>query len=167
MYQGVIMAKEKEIKTNAMRILDKLKIAYKVNFYECEEFIDGVHIADKLGQSYDSSFKTLVLQGKSKSYYVFALPVDKELDMKKAARAVSEKSLEMVHVKDINAVTGYIRGGCTPIGMKKQYRTVIHETAQLFDKIIVSGGKLGTQLELAPADLAKACSGEYADIVME
>lgn len=161
------MAKEKEIKTNAMRILDKLKIDYKVNFYECEEFIDGVHIADKLGQSYDSSFKTLVLCGKSKAYYVFALPVDKELDMKKAARTVGEKSLEMVHVKDINAVTGYIRGGCTPIGMKKQYRTVIHETAQLFDKIIVSGGKLGTQLELAPDDLAKACSGEFADIIMD
>lgn len=161
------MAKEKEVKTNAMRILDKLKIAYKVNFYECEEFIDGVHIADKLGQSYDSSFKTLVLQGKSRNYYVFALPVDKELDMKKAARAVGEKSLEMVHVKDINAVTGYIRGGCTPIGMKKQYRTVIHETAQLFDKVIVSGGKLGTQLELAPEDLAKACGGEFADIIME
>ncbi|MBQ8195781.1 MAG: Cys-tRNA(Pro) deacylase [Oscillospiraceae bacterium] len=161
------MAKEKEIKTNAMRILDKLKIDYKVNFYECEEFIDGVHIADKLGQSYDSSFKTLVLCGKSKAYYVFALPVDKELDMKKAARTVGEKSLEMVHVKDINAVTGYIRGGCTPIGMKKQYRTVIHETAQLFDKIIVSGGKLGTQLELAPNDLAKACSGEFADIIMD
>lgn len=160
------MAKEKEIKTNAMRILDKLKIEYKVNFYECEEFIDGVHIADKLGQSYDSSFKTLVLKGKSGNYYVFALPVDKELDMKKAARTVGEKSLEMVHVKDINAVTGYIRGGCTPIGMKKQYRTVIHETAQLFDKVIVSGGKLGTQLELSPDDLAKACSGEFADIII-
>ncbi len=161
------MAKEKEVKTNAMRILDKLKIDYKVNFYECEEFIDGVHIADKLGQSYDSSFKTLVLCGKSKAYYVFALPVDKELDMKKAARVVGEKSLEMVHVKDINAVTGYIRGGCTPIGMKKQYRTVIHETAQLFDRVIVSGGRLGTQLVLAPDDLAKACSGEFANIVME
>lgn len=161
------MAKEKEVKTNAMRILDKLKIQYKVNHYECDEFIDGVHIADMLGQSYDSSFKTLVLMGKSKSYYVFALPIDKELDMKKAARAVGEKSLEMVHVKDINAVTGYIRGGCTPIGMKKQYRTIIHSTAQDFDEIIVSGGKLGTQLVLSPADLAKACSGEFQDIIME
>ncbi|MBQ9947428.1 MAG: hypothetical protein IJO91_03480, partial [Oscillospiraceae bacterium] len=97
------MGKEKEVKTNAMRILDKLKISYKVNHYECDEFIDGVHIADMLGQSYDSSFKTLVLSGKSKNYYVFALPIDKELDMKKAARVVGEKSLEMVHVKDINA----------------------------------------------------------------
>lgn len=159
------MAKEKEVKTNAMRILDKLKIPYTVNTYECEEFIDGVHIADMLGQSYDSSFKTLVLVGKSKNYYVFALPIDKELDMKKCARAVGEKSLEMVHVKDINAVTGYIRGGCTPIGMKKQYRTIIHSSAQDFDRIIVSGGRLGTQLELAPADLAKACGGEFADII--
>lgn len=161
------MAKEKEVKTNAMRILDKLKIEYSVNHYECDEFIDGVHIADMLGQSYDSSFKTLVLVGKSKNYYVFALPIDKELDMKKAARAVGEKSLEMVHVKDINAVTGYIRGGCTPIGMKKQYRTVIHSSAQDFGRIIVSGGKLGTQLELAPNDLAAACSGEFADIIMD
>lgn len=161
------MAKEKEIKTNAMRILDKLKIAYTVNSYECDEFIDGVHIADMLGQPYESSFKTLVLVGKSKNYYVFVLPIDKELDMKKCARAVGEKSLEMVHVKDINAVTGYIRGGCTPIGMKKQYRTVIHSTAQDFDRIIVSGGKLGLQLELSPADLAKACGGEFGDIIAD
>lgn len=157
----------KEAKTNAMRILDKLKITYKVNTYECDEFIDGVHIADMLGQSYDSSFKTLVLQGKSKAYYVFALPIDKELDMKKCARAVGEKSLEMVHVKDINAVTGYIRGGCTPIGMKKQYRTIIHSSAKDFPQIIISGGRLGMQLELAPEDLAKACSGEFADIIAE
>lgn len=160
------MAKEKEVKTNAMRILDKLKIAYKVNFYECDEFIDGMHIADKLGQSYDSSFKTLVTVGKSKQYYVFALPVDREIDMKKAARAVGEKSIEMLPVKDINAVTGYIRGGCTPIGMKKQYKTVIHNTALQFDEVIVSGGKLGTQLQLAPQDLAKACSAVFEDITV-
>lgn len=156
----------KEAKTNAMRILDRMKIIYEANTYECDEFIDGVHIADALGQSYDSSFKTLVTQGKSGNYFVFALPVDKELDMKKCARIVGEKSLEMVHVKDINAVTGYIRGGCTPIGMKKQYRTVIHESAKAFDKVIVSGGRLGLQLILAPDDLAKACSGEFADIIM-
>lgn len=161
------MAKEKENKTNAMRILDRMKIEYTVNTYECGEFIDGVHIADMLGQSYDSSFKTLVLVGKSKAYYVFVLPIDKELDMKKCARAVNEKSLEMVHVKDINAVTGYIRGGCTPIGMKKQYRTVIHSSAKDFDKIIVSGGKLGLQLVLSPDDLAKACQGEFSDIIAE
>ena len=161
------MAKEKEIKTNAMRMLDKLKLPYKVHTYECGEFIDGVHIAELLGESCDSCLKTLVTVGKSGNYYVFVLPVDKELDMKKCARAVGEKSLEMVHVKDINAVTGYIRGGCTPIGMKKQFKTVIHSTAQSFDTIIVSGGKLGTQLELAPADLAKACQGVFGDIIAE
>ena len=157
----------KENKTNAMRMLDRLKIDYTVNSYECEEFIDGVHIADMLGQSRESSFKTLVTVGKSGNYYVFALPVDRELDMKKCAKTVGEKSLEMLHVKDINAVTGYIRGGCTPIGMKKQYRTVIHLTARDFDKIIVSGGRLGLQLELAPDDLARACGGEFADIAAE
>lgn len=157
----------KEAKTNAMRMLDRLKINYTVNSYECDEFIDGVHIADMLGQSRESSFKTLVTVGKSGNYYVFALPVDRELDMKKCARAVGEKSLEMVHVKDINAVTGYIRGGCTPIGMKKQYRTVIHLTARDYDKIIVSGGRLGLQLILAPDDLVRACNGEFADIAAE
>ncbi|MDE7194843.1 MAG: Cys-tRNA(Pro) deacylase [Oscillospiraceae bacterium] len=157
----------KEAKTNAMRMLDKLKINYTVNSYECDEFIDGVHIADMLGQSRDSSFKTLVTAGKSGNYYVFALPVDRELDMKKCAKAVGEKSLEMVHVKDINAVTGYIRGGCTPIGMKKQYRTLIHLTARNFDRIIVSGGRLGLQIVLAPDDLARASGGEFADIAAE
>ncbi len=161
------MAKEKEVKTNAMRILDRMKLPYKVHLYECDEFIDGVHIANLLGESCDRCFKTLVTVGKSGSYYVFALPVDKELDMKKCARAVGEKSLEMVHVKDINAVTGYIRGGCTPIGMKKQYKTVIHSTAQDFEHVIISGGKLGTQLELTPADLAKSCNAVFEDIIAE
>ena len=163
----IAMAKEKEVKTNAMRILDKLKLPYKVHLYECDEFIDGVHIAQLLGEDCASCLKTLVTMGKSGNYYVFVLPVDKELDMKKCARTVGEKSLEMVHVKDINAVTGYIRGGCTPIGMKKQYKTVIHKSAQGFDRIIVSGGKLGTQLELSPADLAKACQGVFEDIIAE
>ena len=161
------MAKEKEIKTNAMRMLDKLKLPYKVHTYECDEFIDGVHIAELLGEDCASCLKTLVTRGKSGNYYVFALPVDKELDMKKCARAVGEKSLEMVHVKDINAVTGYIRGGCTPIGMKKQYKTVIHSSAQDVGQIIVSGGKLGAQLELTPQDLAKACQAVFGDIIAD
>src|SRR5574344_2250580 len=109
----------KEVKTNAMRILDRNKINYTLNMYTCDDFIDGVHVADQLGQSYDQSFKTLVTVGKSKNYYVFVLPIAEELDMKKAAKAVSEKSVEMLHVKDINSVTGYVRGGCTPIGMKR------------------------------------------------
>ena len=157
--------KEKEVKTNAMRILEKLKIPFEVKTYECDEFVDGMHIADQLGQPYEQSFKTLVMQGKSKEYYVFVLPVDKEVDLKKAAHVVGEKSLAMVHVKDIQAVTGYIRGGCTSIGMKKKYRTVIHESAREWDTVIVSGGRLGSQILLSPDDLVKAVDGEMADIV--
>ena len=159
------MAKDKQVKTNAMRILDKKKIAYKVNYYECDEFIDGVHIADKLSQSYDMSFKTLVAVGKSKEYYVFCLPVDKEVDLKKAAKSVGEKSVELLHVKDIKNVTGYIRGGCTPIGMKKQFKTVIHESVLDFDEIIVSGGALGIQLMLSPKGLIDSIGAETHDII--
>lgn len=159
--------KEKEIKTNAMRILEKNKISFEVKTYECDEFIDGIHIADKLGQPYEQSFKTLVMQGKSKNYHVFVLPIAEEVDLKKAAKVVGEKSLEMVHVKEINAVTGYIRGGCTAIGMKKQYNTVIHESAKEFDTIIVSGGRLGSQIMLAPEDLAKVTRGSFADIIVK
>ncbi len=157
----------KEVKTNAMRILDRNKIPYRINLYECEEFIDGVHIADQLGQEYAMTFKTLVMVGKSRQYYVFAIPIDQEVDMKKAAKVVGEKNLEMVHVKDINQVTGYIRGGCTPIGMKKAYPTVVHESAKDFDEIIVSGGRLGTQIFLNPDDLIKVTRGKYADIFVQ
>lgn len=159
------MAKDKNVKTNAMRILDKKKIPYTVNYYQCDEFIDGVHIADKLSQSYDMSFKTLVAVGKSKEYYVFCLPVHLELDLKKAARSVSEKSVELLHVKDIRDVTGYIRGGCTPIGMKKQYKTVIHSSALDFDEIIISGGMLGAQLLISPKSLADCINGKFDEIV--
>ena len=159
--------KEKDIKTNAMRFLDSKKIPYTVNTYECEDFIDGVHIAQMLGQNEDMSFKTLVTKGRSGGYFVFVLPVAKELDMKKAAKAVGEKSVEMLHVKDINAVTGYIRGGCSPLGMKKQFPTVVDKSAQAFDTIIISGGRLGSQILLAPDDLAKACGGSFCDIVYD
>ena len=157
----------KETKTNAMRILDRMKIPYTLNQYQCDEFIDGVHVADLLGQSYDESFKTIVTIGKSRSYYVFALPIDKEIDLKKAAKVVGEKNLELLPVKDINKVTGYIRGGCTPIGMKKQYKTVIHESAKLLQQMIVSGGRLGEQILLKPDDLLCAVNGVYADIIKE
>lgn len=159
------MAKDKNIKTNAMRILDKKKIPYKVNYYECDEFIDGIHIADKLNQSYDMSFKTLVAVGKSKENYVFVLPVHKELDLKKAAKSVGEKSVELLHVKDIKAVTGYIRGGCTPIGMKKQFTTVIDESMLNFEEIIVSGGALGVQLFISPQNLISAVNAKTESIV--
>ena len=156
----------KEVKTNAVRILDRNKVEYELNKYECDDFKDGVSIADMLEQSYDMSFKTLVTVGKSGKYYVFAIPVDKEINMKKAAKEVGEQNIEMVHVKDINAVTGYIRGGCTPIGMKKNYPTVINESAKEHEKIIVSGGRLGLQIILKPDDLVKVTNGRYADIIM-
>lgn len=159
------MAKKgKEVKTNAMRMLEKKKIPFEVNTYECGEFVDGMHIADQLGQPYEQSFKTLVMQGRSGAYHVFVLPVDQEVDLKKAARVVGEKSLDMVHVKDIYDVTGYIRGGCTAIGMKKQYDTVVHQSAKDFERIIVSGGRLGTQILLAPNDLIKVTGGRFADV---
>ena len=159
------MAKAKEIKTNAMRILETKKIPYTAITYECDEFIDGIQIADMLGLEHEKVYKTLVTQGNSKNYYVFVIPIAEELDMKKAAKSVGEKSVAMLHVKDINTVTGYIRGGCTAIGMKKQYVTRIDESALSLEKIIVSGGKLGMQLELLPQDLAKAAGAEFADII--
>ena len=118
-------------------------------------------------QGVEKVYKTLVTQGNSKNYYVFVIPIAEELDMKKAAKSVGEKSVAMLHVKDINAVTGYIRGGCTAIGMKKQYITRIEQAAKNLEQIIVSGGKHGTQLELAPDDLCKASNAEYADITVK
>lgn len=161
------MAKNKETKTNAMRILETKKISFTTHTYECDEFIDGIQIADMLSLPYEKVYKTLVTQGNSKNYYVFVIPIAEELDMKKAARSVGEKSVAMLHVKDINAVTGYIRGGCTAIGMKKQYVTRIEEAAKELENIIVSGGKLGTQLELKPDDLLRASNAEYADITVK
>ena len=119
------MAKEKTVKTNAMRMLDKLKIPYDVLTVDIPEFVDGVQMAKLEGVPVQESFKTLVLQGKSREYYVFVLPVEKEIDLKRAALAVGEKSVEMIHVKDITKITGYVRGGCSPLGMKKKFRTVI------------------------------------------
>ena len=154
----------KDTKTNAMRILEQKGIAFRVNLYECEEFIDGIHIADLLGQDYECSFKTLVSVGKSGAHYVFVLPIAEELDLKKAAKSVGEKSVELIHVKEIFGLTGYIRGGCTPIGMKKQFYTVIDETAQLFDEIIISGGRIGAQIILNPLDLLDAIPCKFEDI---
>lgn len=160
------MAKDKDIKTNAMRILERKKINFKINTYDCDEFIDGMQIAKKLNQNPAKSFKTLVTQGKSKNYFVFVIPVDKELDLKKAAKSVGEKSVEMIHVKDINKITGYIRGGCTPLGMKKQFVTVVDECAAEFDEIIISGGRIGSQIMLSPQDLVKAVDGKFDSIIV-
>ena len=159
------MAKQKEVKTNAMRILESMKIPYQQYTYECEEFVDGLQIADQLGLPYEKVYKTLVTVGNSKEYFVFVIPIAEELDLKAAARSVGQKSVEMVHVKDINTITGYIRGGCTAFGMKKQYVTWIDSSAEQLEKIIVSGGRIGSQLELAPTDLAKAARAEFADLI--
>ena len=156
----------KEVKTNAMRILDKNKIPYEIIQYECDEFIDGLHSAKKTGAPVEQSFKTLVMQGKSRQYYVFVLPIAEEVDLKAAARTVGEKSVEMIHVKDITAITGYVRGGCTPLGMKKQFPTVLHESARDFDRIYVSGGRIGTTIIVNPDDLLSVVRGQYADIIV-
>ena len=159
------MSKEKTPKTNAMRILDRMKIPYRANFYDCDEFIDGVHIADKLSQPYEISFKTLMTIGRSGEHFVFVIPVDQELDMKKAASSVGEKSIEMLHVKDIKNVTGYIRGGCTSIGMKKPYKTVVDISAKNHEEIIISGGALGVQIFITPDNLQKANGASFCDII--
>lgn len=159
------MAKQKEVKTNAMRILEMLHIPFEHYTYECEEFVDGLQIADMLSLPYEKVYKTLVTRGTSKNYFVFVIPIAEELDMKKAAKSVGEKSVEMIHVKDINSVTGYIRGGCTAIGMKKQYVTRIDSSAQALEKMIVSGGRIGSQIELKPDDLCRASKAEYANII--
>lgn len=156
---------KKEAKTNAMRILDRNKISYKEHLYESDGFADGVTIANKLNQPIERVFKTLVAVGKSRNYYVFVVPVAEELNLKAAAAAVGEKSVEMIHVKDINSVTGYIRGGCSPIGMKKQFKTVINDSAQNFDNIIFSGGRRGAQIEMNPNELADLIGADFAHII--
>lgn len=160
------MAKNKEIKTNAMRILEKNGIEYKHYTYECDEFVDALQIADMLGLAYEKVYKTLVTEANSGNYYVFVIPIAQELDLKKAAKSVGEKSVRMLHVRDINAVTGYIRGGCTAIGMKKQYVTRVDASAQELEYMIVSGGRLGSQIELTPSGLLRAAHAEYAQLTV-
>lgn len=155
----------KELKTNAMRILDRNKIEYKMIHYECDEFIDGLHCAESSGAPVEKSFKTLVMQGKSGQYYVYVIPIADEVDLKAAARAVNEKSVEMIRVKDITKITGYVRGGCSPIGMKKQFKTIIHESARDCDVVFVSGGRIGTSVCLKPDSLLQILPAEYADVV--
>ena len=150
-----------------MRILDRKKIPYRANYYHCEEFIDAIQIADMLQQSYDQTFKTLVSVGRTGKYYVFVIPIHKELDLKAAARSVREKSIEMLHVKDLKEITGYIRGGCTAIGMKKEYPTVIDSSFSAFDEIIVSGGALGVQIFIAPSDFIRATNAKTENITVQ
>ena len=157
-----------EFKTNVMRILDKEKITYKAHTYDHSDgAIDGAAVAEKMGQNPEQVFKTLVTKGAGRDYYVFVVPVLKELDLKKAAKSVGEKHVEMIHVKDINKVTGYIRGGCSPIGMKKQFVTVFDKSAENIETIIVSAGKIGYQIELAPKDLIEIVGAKTAEITAD
>ena len=157
-----------EQKTNVMRILGQKKIRYSAHEYpHGEGAVDGVTVARITGRDPACVFKTLVTRGASKEIYVFVIPVADELDLKKAAKAVGEKSVAMVHVSEINALTGYIRGGCSPIGMKKQYKTVFHSSILSQETVLVSAGKIGQQVELAPADLVGLTRGSTANIVTE
>ena len=151
-------------KTNVMRILQQKKIDYKSYSYEPDSTLTGGEIADILGEPKDRVFKTLVTEGKGRTYYVFVIPVERELDLKKAAKAVSEKSVSMLPLKELLPLTGYVHGGCSPIGMKKSFVTVVHESAQGFDTIFFSAGKVGFQVEVAPADLAKIVRYTFADV---
>lgn len=156
------------IKTNAMRLLDKENIKYKVHTYDNKDGqIDGISVAHKLGIPLEKVYKTLVTQGHSKDYFVFLIPVEKELDLKAAARSVGEKSIEMIHVADINKITGYIRGGCSPIGMKKKFRTVIDSSCNSLDTIVISAGKIGFQIELEPKGLMNIIDASIENIIMD
>ncbi|MBP5299724.1 MAG: Cys-tRNA(Pro) deacylase [Lachnospiraceae bacterium] len=153
---------KKEEKTNVMRVLDAKKISYESHAYKPDATMSGEEIAALLGEDADKVFKTLVTQGKTGAFYVFVIPVKGELDLKKAAKACGEKAVSMIKQKDLLPLTGYVHGGCSPIGMKKHFPTFIHETVSGLDKVLVSAGKVGFQIELAPADLIAA-----ADIKVE
>ena len=155
----------KEIKTNAMRILESNNIQYRELNLDLKEAVDGVTCANMLGLNLDSTFKTLVTVGKSKNYYVFVVPVAEKLSLKKAASSVGEKNVEMLPMKDLLKITGYVHGGCSPIGMKKVFNTVIDETASIFDKIVFSGGKIGYFIEVNPSELDKIIPVKFEDIV--
>ena len=157
--------KEKTEKTNAIRIVEKAGVEYTVHTYDVSDGrLDGVSVAENTGMPVDKVYKTLVTVGQSKEHYVCVIPVAKELDLKKAAKFFGEKKLEMIHQKELLPLTGYIHGGCSPIGMKKPFLTCIDESALGHDKICVSGGKIGLQIEMEPEDLAMMASSDFADI---
>ncbi len=152
-------------KTNVMRVLDSRKIPFACHTYDADPTLTGAQIAGILGEPADHVFKTLVTQGKSNKYYVFVVPVEAELDLKKAAKAAGEKSVAMIRQKDLLPLTGYVHGGCSPVGMKKAFPTFIHETAAALERMYVSAGRVGAQIELASADLAKVVACTFADLV--
>ena len=155
-------------KTNAMRILDKAKLSYGLQEYEVDENdLSGVHVAQQIGQDPETVFKTLVARGEKRGIVVFCIPVNREIDLKKAARAIGDKKIEMVHVKELLGLTGYIRGGCSPVGMKKKYPTFFHESAALHEKIAVSAGVRGCQLIIEPKALINFTEAAEADLCKE
>ena len=156
---------KKEEKTNVCRVLDAKKISYELHTYEPDASLSGAEIAGILGEDTEKVFKTLVTRGKTGAYYVFVVPVEAELDLKKAAKAAGEKAVSMIKQKELLPRTGYVHGGCSPIGMKKQFPTFIHETAETFEKIFVSAGKVGFQIEISPKDLMSIAGCKAADII--
>ena len=159
------MPKEHDRKTNAMRVLDAAGARYRARFFECPEALSGVEVARLLELDEDRVFKTLVTAGKSGEHFAFMVPVACELDLKKAAEAVGEKSIAMVKARELLPLTGYVHGGCSPIGMKKQFVTRIDSSAEKLETMIVSGGRIGSQLELTPENLARAAKAEFAEII--
>ncbi|WP_407066617.1 Cys-tRNA(Pro) deacylase [Floccifex sp.] len=154
------------IKTNAMRILDQNNISYTTHEYpHGKEAVDGVQVADLLHEPYEMVYKTLVTQANTKEFFVFMIPVDKELDLKKCAKVANVKSIEMIHVKDITKITGYVRGGCSPLAMKKSFKTFVYEECVLYDSIIFSGGKIGIQIEMSPMELIDLLKIECVDCI--
>lgn len=155
-----------KVKTNAMRILDSKKINYSTWSYNVKnDHVDGVEVAKEIGRDVNEVYKTLVAQGSSKEIYVYVIPVHESLDLKKGAKVANEKNIEMVAVKDINKFTGYIRGGCSPVGMKKLYKTFVHESVKNLETVIVSAGKIGYQIELSPIDLQSIINCKFEDII--
>lgn len=155
-----------KVKTNAIRILEKNNVKYEIITYDSKDGkIDGISVAEKINRNIEEVYKTLVTIGNSNELYVFVIPVDKELDLKKAAKIVEEKKIEMIYVKDILKYTGYIRGGCSPFGMKKQYKTFVNDTAKNLEKVIVSGGKIGIQVEINPEALIEILDVKFQDII--
>ena len=162
------MKQQKQDKTNVMRLLDAAGIAYRVQEYEVDENdLSGIHVANQIGEDLDSVFKTLVLKGEKRGFLVCCIPVAEELDLKKVARAVGDKKVEMIPMKDLLAVTGYIRGGCSPIGMKKKFPTYIEETAVLFDEIAVSAGVRGAQIIINPEKLKDYVGASFVSLVQD
>jgi Cys-tRNA(Pro)/Cys-tRNA(Cys) deacylase len=162
----VIMMGKKVDKTNVMRILDQKKISYRDYSFDSTK-LQGIKVANYLKENPEQVFKTLVTVGKSKEHYVFMVPIAKELDLKKGAKAVGEKSIEMILQKDLLSLTGYVHGGCSPIGMKKQFKTFIDDTAQNFNTIYFSGGRVGHQVQVSPSDLQKVIRITFASIAKD